>query len=60
MAIGALAECAASLGKNITEFLNDLMPLFMKGLSDDDEEVKSNSAYGIGILCNNSQTDLSR
>ena len=60
MSIGALAECSASLGENVSEFVNDLLPLFMMGLSDEDEEVKSNSAYGLGILCGNTSTDISR
>lgn len=60
MAIGALAEVSSCLGDNLSEFINDLLPIFIKGLSDEDEEVKSNSAYGIGILCANPSTNLSR
>ena len=60
MAVGALAEVASCLGDNLSEFIDDLMPIFINGLSDEDEEVKSNSAYGIGILCANPSTNLSR
>lgn len=60
MAIGAIAEAAAGLGSGVTEFTNDLVQLFVKGLRDAEEEVKSNAAYGIGILCQNSATDLTR
>lgn len=60
MAVGALAEVSSCLGENVSEFTDNLLPIFIKGLSDDDEEVKSNSAYGIGILCANPSTNLSR
>lgn len=59
MAIGAIAETAAGMGAGVTDYTNELLSLFSKGLTDEDEEVKSNSAYGIGILCENSQVDLS-
>jgi hypothetical protein len=58
MAIGSIAEVAAGLGPGVTEFTTELFQLFVKGLTDDEEEVKSNSAYGLGILCEHSRLDL--
>lgn len=29
----------------------ELFKVFLKGISDDDDEVRNNSAYGVGVLC---------
>jgi hypothetical protein len=59
MAIGSIAEAASGLRAGVTEFTQTMFSLFLKGLSDEEEEVRSNSAYGMGILFEFSQMDLS-
>jgi hypothetical protein len=59
MAIGALAECADGLQSGVTNYTEDLLQLFMKALQDDDEEVRSNAAFGAGIVVSHTQKDTS-
>jgi hypothetical protein len=51
MAIGSLAESVEGLEEGVMPFKNALMELFMVALADEDDEVKSNAAYGAGNLC---------
>ncbi|ORZ23832.1 armadillo-type protein [Lobosporangium transversale] len=59
MAIGSLGEIANGMGSGITEFTEQLFPLFVKALSDEEDEVRSNGAFAIGALCQNTTIDLS-
>lgn len=59
MAIGVLAECCDGLESGASKFTTDLMNLFVQALSDEDCEVKSNAAFGIGMLVTNSDQDTS-
>ena len=56
--IGAIAECIAALETNVTPHFQTLFGIFMHGVSQNDEDVRSNSAYGIGILLQWAQIDL--
>ncbi|KAJ3276052.1 hypothetical protein HDV01_006222 [Terramyces sp. JEL0728] len=58
MAIGALAETVDGLEEGATVFTNDLMQFFMKGLQDTEDEVKSNAAFGIGVLVTHTTADV--
>lgn len=59
MAIGCLGEIANGMSSGITEFTEQLLTLFVKAVSDDDEEVRSNAAFAIGALCQNTTVDMS-
>ncbi|KAL1920186.1 uncharacterized protein VTP21DRAFT_1332 [Calcarisporiella thermophila] len=59
MSIGCLSECCAGLKTAITDFTEELLRLFQTALRDEEEEVRSNAAYGTGVLCLHSQVDLS-
>ncbi|KAG0370011.1 hypothetical protein BGZ54_008094 [Gamsiella multidivaricata] len=59
MSIGCLGEIANGMGNGITEFSEQLFPLFVKSLSDEEEEVRSNAAFAIGALCQNTTVDMS-
>jgi hypothetical protein len=51
MAIGALAEVVQGMEQGIEPFANDLLQIFLNGMQDVEDEVKSNAAFGIGVLC---------
>ncbi|KAG0199275.1 hypothetical protein BGX28_007434 [Mortierella sp. GBA30] len=59
MAIGSLGEIANGMGAGISEFTEHLFPLILKSLSDEDDEVRSNGAFAIGALCQNTTVDVS-
>ncbi|KAF9567891.1 hypothetical protein EC968_003127 [Mortierella alpina] len=59
MAIGSLGEITNGMGEGITEFTERLFPLIIKSLSDEDDEVRSNAAFAVGALCQNTSIDLS-
>ncbi|KAF9586193.1 hypothetical protein BGW38_008731 [Lunasporangiospora selenospora] len=59
MAIGSLGEIATEMKAAITEYTEQLFPLFVKALSDEDDEVRSNAAFAIGALCQNTTIDVS-
>ncbi|KAF9109703.1 hypothetical protein BGX27_007294 [Mortierella sp. AM989] len=60
MSIGSLGEIANGMGSGITEFTEQLFPLFVKALGDEEDEVRSNGAFAIGALCQNTTVDVSR
>lgn len=39
-----------ALGTASGQFVPQLLPLFQDGARDDDDEVRSNSIYGLGVL----------
>ncbi|KAG0244690.1 armadillo-type protein [Mortierella sp. GBAus27b] len=59
MAIGCLGEIANGMASAITEFTEQLLTLFVKALSDEEDEVRSNAAFAIGALCQNTTVDMS-
>ncbi|KAG0362610.1 hypothetical protein BGZ54_008572 [Gamsiella multidivaricata] len=59
MAIGCLGEIAAGMLSGVTEFTEVIFPIAVKGLSDEEAEVRSNAAYTIGALCQNTNLDIS-
>lgn len=59
MAIGCLGEIAAGMLGGVTEFTETIFPIALKGLSDEEPEVRSNAAYTIGALCQNTTIDIS-
>ncbi|OMJ14017.1 putative importin subunit beta-4 [Smittium culicis] len=50
MSVGCLSETTKNMEGSISPFAEKLYTLFMAGLNDPENEVKSNSAYGIGLL----------
>ncbi|CAG8495342.1 1499_t:CDS:10, partial [Scutellospora calospora] len=59
MAIGCLGETTIGLKDGISEFTEQLLPLYLKALADEDEEVRSNAAFAIGLLCQYTRLDIS-
>jgi len=53
-AIGTIAECIGNTGSSITAYTTGLMRVLIKRLGDEDPEVRSNAAYGTGLLCEKS------
>ncbi|XP_069944549.1 importin-4-like isoform X2 [Cherax quadricarinatus] len=47
---GTLAEAVEALGSASGQFVPQLLPLFQEGTRDEDNEVRSNSIYGLGVL----------
>ena len=57
--VGALAEVVGGL-KSSNPFAEELLQVFMDRITNDKSlEVKGNAAYGIGLIVENSTTDLS-
>lgn len=48
--LGTLAESVEALGTVSGQFVPQLLPLFMQGACDEDDEVRSNAIYGLGVL----------
>lgn len=48
--MGTLAEVVEALGSASGQFVPQLLPLFQSGARDEDDEVRSNSIYGLGVL----------
>ncbi|KAF9933551.1 hypothetical protein FBU30_005193 [Linnemannia zychae] len=59
MAIGCLGEIAAGMLSGVTGFTETIFPIALKGLSDEEPEVRSNAAYTVGALCQNTTMDIS-
>lgn len=53
-AVGTMADCIESMGPACTPYTQKIMRVFLKRLSDEDPEVKSNAAFGTGLLCEKS------
>lgn len=56
-AVGTIAECVGNMGAAVTPYTPGLMKMFLKRLGDEDPEVRSNAAYGTGLLCEMSGND---
>ena len=52
--VGVIAECIRAMGPAVTPSTTQLLRLLLHRLSDEDAETKSNAAYGIGLLQENS------
>jgi hypothetical protein len=59
MAVGCLGECINGIKGAVTPHTERLFQLFVKACGDEDELVRSNSAYALGLLSFHSQVDLS-
>lgn len=53
-AVGTIAECIGNMGASVTPFTPALIKMLLKRLGDEDAEVRSNAAYGTGLLCEKS------
>jgi importin-4 len=53
-AVGTIADCVESMGAASTPYTQKLMRVFVKRLTDEDPETKSNAAFGTGLLCEKS------
>ena len=53
-AVGTVADCVESMGGACTPYTSRTMKVLLKRLSDEDAETKSNAAFGMGLLCANS------
>ena len=56
-AIGTIAECIRAMRNAVTPYTTTLLKLLLHRLSDEDPETKSNAAFGIGLLQENSTND---
>ncbi|KAG0238706.1 hypothetical protein BGW42_002572 [Actinomortierella wolfii] len=59
MAIGCLGEITAGMKAGITELTETLFQLFIKALADEEPEVRSNAAFAMGALCENTTLNIS-
>ncbi|ODQ66396.1 ARM repeat-containing protein [Nadsonia fulvescens var. elongata DSM 6958] len=56
-AIGAMAEIVNGMKSSITPFTSQIMKAMLHSLGDSSADVRSNAAYGIGLLCYYSASD---
>ncbi|XP_070574661.1 importin-4-like [Ptychodera flava] len=49
-AIGVLSETIKHMGLGIVPFVQHLYPIMVNGSKDEDDEVRNNSVYGLGVL----------
>jgi len=49
-AIGTISEILLAMGHAVVPFVQHLFPVFMTSLKDEDDEVRSNTIYGLGVL----------
>jgi len=52
-AVGTIAETLQSMEDAASGFVVPLYPVVMATVKDDDEEVRSNAIYGLGVLAAN-------
>ena len=53
-AVGSMADCIQGMGAASGPYTKKLMNIFLKRLSDEDPETKSNACFGTGLLCEKS------
>ena len=53
-AVGTIADCVEGMGQGVSQYTKRLMAVLLKRLGDEDAEVKSNAAFGTGLLCEKS------
>ena len=56
-AVGVIAECIKAMGRAVTPSTSTLMKPLLHRMSDEDPETKSNAAYAIGLLQQESTND---
>ena len=56
-AIGVVAECIRAMGSEVTPYTSTLLRILLHRMSDEDAETKSNAAFAIGLLQENSTND---
>ncbi|KAI8150043.1 armadillo-type protein [Fennellomyces sp. T-0311] len=60
MATGCLGECIGGIKSGVTQHTEMLLALFLKATGDEEETVRSNAAFALGVLVANTDTDLSQ
>lgn len=58
MAVAVLGDIILGVGAQISEITLELLELFLAGLSDPAAIVRSNAAFGVGLLCANTSLDI--
>ena len=53
--VGVIAECVKNMKNSVTPYTSPLLKLLLHRMSDEDSETKSNAAYAVGVLQENSQ-----
>ena len=59
-AVGTLGETIEAVGPSIAMYAETLYPVFVKMTREDDDEVRSNSVYSLGVLMSNCAQKLQR
>ncbi|KAL0079053.1 armadillo-type protein [Phycomyces blakesleeanus] len=59
MAVGCLGECITGVKRAVTPHTERLLQMFIKACADEDQTVRSNAAFALGVLTINTQLDLS-
>lgn len=49
-AVGMLAQSCENMGEGVKQFVDDILPIFLNMVKDDDDEVRANSIFGLGML----------
>ncbi|KAG9107877.1 hypothetical protein FRC07_008565 [Ceratobasidium sp. 392] len=57
--IGCLGEIVTGMKGGVTPFTQDVFTLISQGFSDEDAEVRSNAAFAMGVLVENSELEMS-
>lgn len=57
-AVGTIADCIGNMDAAVTPFTPGLMKIIVHRLSDEDADTKANAAYGAGLLCEKSGSDV--
>ena len=57
--IGCMGEIITGMKGGVTPFTQDVFTLISQGFSDEDPEVRSNAAFSMGVLIENSDLDMS-
>jgi len=57
-AVGTVAEIIQAMGSSIIEYIALIAPWLLKAISDEDDEVRSNSAFALGVLCENGKDNM--
>ena len=56
-AVGTIAECIGNMGSAVTPHTAGLMKVLLHRMNDEDPETKSNAVYGVGLLCEKSESN---
>jgi importin-4 len=50
-AVGTMGECVEAMGPACTPYTSRMMKIFLKRITDEDPDTKSNAAFAVGLLC---------